>query len=133
MNDVLQVISSPRRREILRLVWVEERAAGEIQRALGDVTFGAVSQHLRVLKQADLLTCRVSGRHRYYRANQDAVGSLRPWLENLWDSALYRLQLLAELEQARRGPRATAPREQDTPSAGPVPPHDPTVPPGDLT
>ncbi len=43
----LDLLASPRRREILRLVWRRERSAGEIHRELGDVTFGAVSQQLR--------------------------------------------------------------------------------------
>src|SRR5262245_13701292 len=50
MQALLHALATPRRREILRLVWDAERPAGEIHAALGDVTFGAVSQHLRVLR-----------------------------------------------------------------------------------
>lgn len=106
MSALLQAIGTPRRREILRLVWDRERSAGEIHRAFGDVTFGAVSQHLRVLSEAGLVASRAEGRHRYYRAVPEALGALRPWLESMWDSALGRLALEAELEAARRGPRA---------------------------
>ena len=105
MASLLQALGPPRRREILRLVWQGERTAGEIHRALGDVTFGAVSQHLRALEAASLLRARRDGRHRYYAARKDGLGPLAAWLESTWDDALYRLKLRAELEESRRGPR----------------------------
>jgi len=98
-------VASPRRREILRLVWDRERAAGDIAAAMPDVTFGAVSLHLRALKQAGLVEARVDHRHRFYRARRQALGPLARELERLWDDALWRLKLSAELEQTRRGPR----------------------------
>jgi DNA-binding transcriptional ArsR family regulator len=101
---LLQVLGAPRRREILRLVWEGERSAGEIHRALPDVTFGAVSQHLRVLEAASLVASRREGRRRYYAARKEGLGPLRRWLESMWDDALYRLKLQAELDEARRGP-----------------------------
>ena len=103
--SVLQTLGTPRRREILRLVWEGERSAGEIHRALGDVTFGAVSQHLRRLEEASLLRSRREGRHRFYAARKDDLGPLAQWLESMWDDALYRLKLRAELDESRRGPR----------------------------
>jgi DNA-binding transcriptional ArsR family regulator len=107
--NALTALASPRRRELLRLCWREPRSAGELHRALGDVTFGAVSQHLRVLDQAGLIACERRGRHRLYRARRAALGSLRRWLEAEWDDALYQLKLRAELEEARRGPRRRKP------------------------
>ena len=103
---MLAVLATPRRREILRLVWQGELSAGEIHRALGDVTFGAVSQHLGVLLRAGLLHQRREGCKRLYRARPTAVGPLRRFLETMWDDALYRLKLRAELDESRRGPRA---------------------------
>jgi DNA-binding transcriptional ArsR family regulator len=105
MGSLVNALGTPRRREILRLVWREERSAGEIHRAIPDVTFGAVSQHLRVLEAAGLVARRREGRRRLYRARQEGLGPFREWLESMWDSALYRLKLRAELEEARRGPR----------------------------
>lgn len=105
MGDPLRVLAAPRRREMLRLVWSRERSAGEIHRALGDVTFGAVSQHLRALTGASLVRVRREGTFRYYRADLRAAAPFRAWLESSWDGALYRLTLAAELEEARRGPR----------------------------
>jgi DNA-binding transcriptional ArsR family regulator len=51
----LAAMASPRRREILRLIWRDERPAGEIRAAMPDVTFGAVSLQLRALVEAGLV------------------------------------------------------------------------------
>ena len=104
-TGVLAAVASPRRREILRLVWDRERAAGEIHAAMPDVSFGAVSLQLRALSDAGLLACRREHRHRYYRARREALGEVGRALERMWDDALWRLKLQAELEQSRRGPR----------------------------
>lgn len=103
--DALAAVGTPRRREILRLVWSQERAAGEIHRALPDFTFGALSQHLKVLREAGVVSCRAEGRNRLYVARRDALVELADYLEKTWDDALYRLKLAAELEEGRRGPR----------------------------
>jgi len=103
-------LASPRRRELLRLCWREERTAGELHAAMGDVTFGAVSQQLRILDDAGLVTCTRRGRQRIYRARRAAVGPLRRWLEAHWDDALYQLKLHAELDEARRGPQPRSKR-----------------------
>jgi DNA-binding transcriptional ArsR family regulator len=103
--SAIEVLGLPRRREIVRLVWSEERAAGDIHKALGDVTFGAISQHLRLLERAGLVEVRHSGRQRMYRARRESLGPLGAALEAMWDDALYRLKLAAELESGRRGPR----------------------------
>lgn len=103
---VLDAIASPRRREILRLVWTEERSAGDIHRAMDDVTFGAVSLQLRELANAGLVEMRADGRHRYYRAARKTLGPAARMLEEMWNDALWRLKLAAELEETRRGPRS---------------------------
>ena len=109
---MLSAIASPRRREILRLVWERERAAGDIHRAMPDVTFGAVSLQLRALADAALVDVRVAGRQRFYRARRSALGPAAGMLERLWDDALWRLKLLAELEATRRGPRPRRRRQE---------------------
>ena len=63
-SAVLTAVASPRRRNILRCVWHDERPAGEIHAAMADVTFGAVSQHLRSLADAGLVVVRAEGRCR---------------------------------------------------------------------
>jgi DNA-binding transcriptional ArsR family regulator len=102
---VLAAIASPRRREILRLIWDEERSAGAIHRAMPDVTFGAVSLQLRALAVAGLIEQRAESRHRFYRARREAFGSVGAMLEQMWNDALWRLKLQAELDETRRGPR----------------------------
>lgn len=102
---VLDAIASPRRREILRLVWRSELSAGAIHQAMSDVTFGAVSLQLRALTQAGLLEVRAESRSRYYRARREALGPVAEILERMWDDALWKLKLAAELEETRRGPR----------------------------
>jgi DNA-binding transcriptional ArsR family regulator len=103
--ELLSVLSSPRRCEILRLVWNDERSAGEIHRALPDVSFAAVSQQLRLLSDKGLVHVRPAGRHRFYQADRQALAPFARVLEEMWDTALWRLTLAAELEGARRGPR----------------------------
>ena len=105
MSANLAVVAAPRRREILRLVWSRERAAGEIAAAMPDVTFGAVSQHLALLAREGLVTCRRDGRRRWYAAEKSALAPLRRFLEASWEDALAVLKTKAELEAARRGPR----------------------------
>ena len=96
MHNSLAVIAEPRRQQILQLVWEEERAAGDIAANI-DVTFGAVSQHLRVLREAGIVNMTKRGRHHYYRANREALGPLAQHLEAMW---LDRLRLLKQLVEA---------------------------------
>src|SRR5262245_28411493 len=103
--SVLAAVASPRRREILRLVWDGERAAGEIHAAMPDVTFGAVSLQLRALAEAGVVEVRTHRRNRFYRARRQALGPVGEVLERMWSDALWRLKLRAELEESRRGPR----------------------------
>lgn len=102
---VFAAIGSPRRREILRLTWDAERGAGEIRRAMPDVSWGAVSLQVRALVNAGLLQARIDGRRRYYLADRGRLASVADLLERMWGDALWRLKLAAELEATRRGPR----------------------------
>ena len=104
-TTVLAALASPRRREILRLVWNQELSAGTIHQAMPDVTFGAVSLQLRSLLEDGLIEARAESRHRFYRARREALGSLAEMLERMWDDKLWSLKLEAELEETRRGPR----------------------------
>lgn len=104
-SAVLEAIASPRRREILRLVWDQEQTAGAIHRAMPDVTFGAVSLQLRLLADAGLVETRAEQRNRFYRARREALGPAAEILERMWDDALWKLKLAAELEETRRGPK----------------------------
>src|SRR5256714_15178242 len=75
LAEAMEAIGSPRRRHILRLVWEGERSAGEIA-AASDVSWPAVSQNLRVLKDSGLISERRAGTRRYYPADGRPPGPL---------------------------------------------------------
>ena len=111
---MLAALASPRRREILRLVWAHELSAGDIHRAMPDVTFGAVSLQLRALLEANLVEARAEQKYRFYRARRDVLGPVAKMLEATWNRALWRLRLAAELEETRRGPQPRTCRRHGT-------------------
>src|SRR5437762_12963732 len=102
MDDALRAIAEPRRRDILRLVWNDERSVGEIA-SFFDVTRPAISQHLRVLEGAGLVTLRRDGRRRIYRARREAFRELRAYLTAFWDAELAGLKSAAERAERERG------------------------------
>jgi DNA-binding transcriptional ArsR family regulator len=104
MADALLALSSPVRREILRLVWSDEKPAGEIARAF-ELTWPAISQNLRVLKEAGLVKERRSGTSRLYRADRAALKPLESYLRKTWEQKVDRLRLLAEAEEKKRSKR----------------------------
>jgi DNA-binding transcriptional ArsR family regulator len=99
--DALQVVSEPRRREILRLVWTDEMSAGDIAGRF-DVTFGAVSQHLGILRDAGFVQLRRDGNRRLYRADRERLGPLALALEAMWTDALDRLAEAVESDVGAR-------------------------------
>jgi DNA-binding transcriptional ArsR family regulator len=106
MQTIIQAISEPRRREILRMVRDRELAAGEIAAGF-DVTRPAISQHLTVLRNAGLVSERREGTRRLYRARPEGLAELRSFLDGFWEEGLERLKLAAEREE-RRGRVARA-------------------------
>jgi DNA-binding transcriptional ArsR family regulator len=106
--DAVRAVAEPRRREILRLVWDAELSAGEIADRF-DVTFGAVSQHLKVLREAGLVTLRQDGRKRFYRADREGMGPLADYLKSMWATRLDKLAELAEEAERIEKPEGTAP------------------------
>lgn len=97
----LRAISSPRRREILRLVWGQELSSGDIASHF-DVSWPAVSQNLRVLEGAGLIRARRQGTTRLYRADRARLGPLKAVLTKMWEADLDRLAQLAEGEERRK-------------------------------
>jgi DNA-binding transcriptional ArsR family regulator len=100
VQATLEAVANPRRREILRLIWSAELSAGEIASHF-DVTWPAVSQNLRVLRSAGLVTERREGNRRLYRANRRALRPLEPVLRRMWTDDLARLKGLAERESTK--------------------------------
>ncbi|HXK13822.1 MAG TPA: metalloregulator ArsR/SmtB family transcription factor [Gaiellaceae bacterium] len=91
MENALRALSDPGRRRILTLVRDEEHSAGEIA-AEFTVSWPAVSQHLRVLKEAGLVTERREGTRRFYRARPEGLDDVRAFLDEFWDDKLERLK-----------------------------------------
>src|SRR4051794_8332907 len=101
VQAAIDAIAEPRRREILSLVRDEEMAAGRIA-AQFDVTRQAVSQHLRILHGAGLVSERRDGTRRIYRARPEGLTELRAFLDEFWSERLEALRREAEAEQRRR-------------------------------
>jgi DNA-binding transcriptional ArsR family regulator len=97
MDGALRAIAEPRRRDILRIVLDSEHTAGEIASQF-DVSRPAVSQHLRILKEAGLIVERRLGTRRLYRARPERLTELREFLDELWGDSLVRLKEVAEGE-----------------------------------
>jgi DNA-binding transcriptional ArsR family regulator len=97
----LKAITSPRRREILRLVWDRELSSGEIASHFRNISWPATSQNLRVLEDVGFVRCRRAGTARFYRADRQRLGPLKRVLLQMWDADLDRLSALAEAEHKR--------------------------------
>jgi DNA-binding transcriptional ArsR family regulator len=105
LQSAIDAIGSPRRRQILRLVWDAEQSAGAIA-AKSDVSWPAVSQNLRVLKASGLISERRVGTRRYYRADRRALAPLESVLRQMWIADLGRLKQAAEAEATHGKHRA---------------------------
>jgi DNA-binding transcriptional ArsR family regulator len=101
VDIALKAIADPKRREILRLVWSTELPATDIASHFHDVTRSAISQHLGVLREANLLCERRDGTRRMYRANVDEMARLRTFLDQYWTGGLDRLKTAAEAAQRK--------------------------------
>ena len=99
--DPLAALASPRRRLILRLVWEGERSAGQIAAAF-EVSWPAISQNLRVLREAGLVRERRAGTSRLYSADRAALRPLEAYLRMMWTRDIDRLAALAEAEEQSR-------------------------------
>ena len=80
-EDILNVLASPIRREILWLTWSEELSAGEIAQQF-EVSQPTISQHLKILREADLIAMTVDGNFRRYRARHDRLSTVEPLLRH---------------------------------------------------
>jgi len=98
VEAVVAAISDPTRRRVLELVRDRELPAGEIA-AEFEISRPAVSRHLRVLRQAGLVSERREGRLRLYRSDPEPLAELRRWLDAYWSGRLAALKELAEEER----------------------------------
>ena len=85
--DGFAALADPTRRAIFEQLAGRPRAVGDLARQL-PVTRPAVSQHLRVLKDAGLVVDRADGTRRIYELDPDGIGALRAYLDQFWDRSL---------------------------------------------
>src|SRR3954468_22528248 len=84
----LAALAVPTRRRLYERLRHRDHSVGELAR-MARITQPAVSQHLRILRDARLVTARREGTRSYYRANPEGLASLRRYIESLWDDVLF--------------------------------------------
>jgi len=94
-TEVLAALANPTRRAIFERVAARPSAVGELASGF-PVTRPAVSQHLRVLKEAGLVTDRADGNRRIYELDTGGVVALRDYLDRFWNLSLARFKAVAE-------------------------------------
>jgi DNA-binding transcriptional ArsR family regulator len=99
--EALQALADPTRRSVLEQLRGGPQAVGEIAARL-PVSRPAVSQHLRVLKEAGLVTERQNGTRRLYRVDPDGLAEVREYLEAFWEEALASFKAAAEAKEGRK-------------------------------
>ena len=96
---VLDALGDPTRRAVLKRLRAGARSVGEIAEGM-DVSRPAVSQHLRILKAARLVTDRPDGTRRLYAVNTRGIEALRSWLDGFWNEVLLAFKETAERQAA---------------------------------
>lgn len=102
MQAAFEAIAEPRRRRILELVRDRELPAGEIAVAFPDVSRPAVSQHIRVLKDAGLVSERRQGTSRLYSARPEGLSEIGQFVQSFWETKLDDLARVAEEAEAAK-------------------------------
>lgn len=103
-NRVVSALADPTRMSVLEKLRDGPRSVGEIASEL-PVSRPAVSQHLKVLKQAGLVNDRSVGTRRIYHIDPKGLGAMRAWLDQFWDSALTAFAEAVELENQKQEKR----------------------------
>jgi DNA-binding transcriptional ArsR family regulator len=93
--NALVALADPTRRHVMETLRSGPHAVGDIARGM-TVSRPAVSQHLKVLKEAGLVADRPEGTRRVYYLDPKGLGALRAWLDQFWDQALGAFQNEAE-------------------------------------
>ena len=94
-GDPFDALGDGNRRAIVELLRAGDRSVRELADEL-PISRPAVSRHLRVLKQAGLVTDRAEGTRRLYRLHDEGIAAVRTYLEEVWGSAAARFRLAAE-------------------------------------
>jgi DNA-binding transcriptional ArsR family regulator len=96
--EVFEAIAQPTRREILRVLSTGEQSVGSVASGFA-VTQPAISQHLKVLREAGLVSERRDGARRLYRLRPEGLADLHGFLADLLPAGLERLKQAAEEEE----------------------------------
>ncbi len=96
----LEALADPQRRAILELLHAGERSVREIADEM-PITRPAVSRHLRLLKEAGLVTSSAEGTRRLYRLHDEGVDAVRAYLTEIWGDAAARFRLVADNSDAK--------------------------------
>jgi DNA-binding transcriptional ArsR family regulator len=111
VGDRFDALGDPTRRQILGLLAGREQPAGAIVAALPSISQPAVSQHLKVLRDAGLVTVRAEGTRRFYAVDEAGIDAARGWLTHLVDPAAPFAQpldaLATEVARGKRERRMT--------------------------
>ncbi|MGD2132820.1 MAG: metalloregulator ArsR/SmtB family transcription factor [Maricaulaceae bacterium] len=99
-DKALAVLADPTRRAVFETLRAGPRSVGEIAKGM-PVSRPAVSQHLKALKDADLVRDEPRGTARIYRIHAQGLSDLRDWLEGFWDEALENFKAYAEDDNER--------------------------------
>jgi len=94
-NDPWAALGDPTRRQIFERLAASPQSVGELARGL-PISRPAVSQHLKVLKDAGLVSDRAAGARRIYQLNPDGVGTMRAYLDRFWAQSLAAFKQAAE-------------------------------------
>jgi DNA-binding transcriptional ArsR family regulator len=100
-DRVFAALTDPTRRAVFERLRRGPRPVGELAKGL-PVTRPAVSQHLKVLKEAGLVTVRSEGTRRIYYIDPKGLGAMRAWLDQFWESALDAFALAVEAEHSAK-------------------------------
>jgi DNA-binding transcriptional ArsR family regulator len=109
IDAVAHALADGTRRGLLRLVRDDERAAGDLATEFPHMSRPAVSQHLRVLHDAGLVSIRAEGNRRLYRARTEELAHLWQFIDEMWTDRLAKLAVAAE-----RAERAEQTRSRTT-------------------
>ena len=102
--NALAALADPTRRTVLERLRGGAKPVGEIAEGL-PVSRPAVSQHLKVLKEARLVTEYREGTRRFYAIDTQGLEAVRKYLDGFWDEALMQFKAFAESEEPRGGRR----------------------------
>jgi DNA-binding transcriptional ArsR family regulator len=103
-NDVFHAIAHPARRAILVALKDHERAASDLAEPFR-MTFAAISQHLRVLEEAELVSVRREGRQRFYQLDPKPLKDVVSWIDEFAAFFGQRLDALGEYRDRKHGKR----------------------------